>query len=92
MNLSYSRSNGVVTNSEGGFASSITSWALEMNPALPVRNESGDYIYENNLTTTNNVGNPVQDAYEAKNRNTSFRTQNKSFYHYHLILKYHSSA
>ena len=74
VNLSYSRSNGVVTNSEGGFASSITSWALEMNPALPVRNESGDYIYENNLTTTNNVGNPVQDAYEAKNRNTSFRT------------------
>ena len=28
VNLSYSRSNGVVTNSEGGFASSITSWAL----------------------------------------------------------------
>jgi TonB-linked SusC/RagA family outer membrane protein len=74
LNLSYSRSHGVVTNSEGGFASSITSWALEMNPALPVKQADGEYTYENNLTTTNNVGNPVQDAHEAKNRNTSFRT------------------
>ena len=77
-NLSYSRSNGVVTNSEGGFASSVTSWALEMNPALPVRDENGKYIYENN-TANPNVGNPVQDALEAKNRNTTFRTLANAF-------------
>lgn len=77
-NLSYSRSNGVVTNSEGGFASSITSWALEMNPGLPVKDESGKYIYENN-TNNPNVGNPVQDAREAKNRNTTFRTLANAF-------------
>lgn len=77
-NLSYSRSNGVVTNSEGGFASSITSWALEMNPALPVRDDNGKYIYENN-TGNPNVGNPVQDAMEAQNRNTTFRTLANAF-------------
>ena len=74
VNMSYSRSNGVVTNSEGGFASSITSWALEMNPALPVKDTEGNYTYENNLSKANNVGNPVQDAHEAKNRSTAFRT------------------
>lgn len=79
VNLSYSRSNGVVTNSEGGFASSITSWALEMNPALPVKDENGNYTYENNLSKANNVGNPVQDAYTAKNRSTSFRTLANAF-------------
>lgn len=91
LNLSYSRSHGVVTNSEGGFASSITSWALDMNPALPVRQENGEYTYENNLTTTNNVGNPVQDAHEAKNRNTSFRTLGNAYLQWtpikNLILK-----
>lgn len=77
-NLSYSRSNGVVTNAESGFASSVTSWALEMNPGLPVRDEEGNYTYENNLKSPN-VGNPVQDALEAKNRNTSFRTLANAF-------------
>lgn len=77
-NLSYSRSNGVVTNSEGGFASSVTSWALEMNPGLPVRGDDGKYTYENNMKKPN-VGNPVQDALEAKNRNTSFRTLANAF-------------
>lgn len=80
-NLSYSRSNGVVTNSEGGFASSVTSWALEMNPGLPVKDEDGNYIYENNMKSPN-VGNPVQDALEAKNRNTSFRTLINTFLEY----------
>ncbi len=77
-NMSYSRSNGVVTNSEGGFASSVTSWALEMNPGLPVKDEEGKYTYENNMKSPN-VGNPVQDALEAKNRNTSFRTLANAF-------------
>lgn len=77
-NLSYSRSNGVVTNSEGGFASSVTSWALEMNPALAVKDEKGKYIYQNN-TGNPNVGNPVQDALEARNRNTTFRTLANAF-------------
>lgn len=77
-NLSYSRSNGVVTNSESGFASSITSWALEMNPALPVKDEFGKYTYENNIANPN-VGNPVQDALEAVNRNTTFRTLANAF-------------
>ena len=80
-NLSYSRSNGVVTNAEGGFASSVTSWALEMNPGLPVRDSEGNYTYENNMKSPN-VGNPVQDALEAKNRNTSFRTLANAFLEY----------
>lgn len=89
-NSSYSRSHGVVTNSEGSFASSITSWALEMNPGLPVKDENGKYTYENNLANPN-VGNPVQDAYEAKNCNTTIRTINNIYLEYapikELILK-----
>lgn len=69
-NTTYSRSNGVVTNSEGAFASSITSWALEMNPSLPIKGDNGKYIYQNNTAETNNVGNPVQDALEAVNKAT----------------------
>lgn len=88
-NLSYSQSHGVVTNSEGGFASSITSWALEMNPALGVYT-NGEYTYENNLSSPN-VGNPVQDAYEAKNTNTTFRTLDNAYLQWSpiagLILK-----
>lgn len=63
VNLSHNQSNGSVTNYEGAFASSITSWALEMNPGLPVYNEDGSYVYENN-TSNPAVGNPVQDANE----------------------------
>lgn len=83
-NLNYSKSNGVVTNSEGGFASSVTSWALEMNPALPVKDADGNYTYENN-TATPNVGNPVQDALEAQNKNTTFRLLANAFLEYKPI-------
>ena len=72
LNVSHSSSNGVVTNSEGAFASSITSWALEMNPALPVRQADGSYVYENN-TSNPAVGNPVQDANEFKQLNKTAR-------------------
>ncbi len=78
-NTTYSRSNGVVTNSEGAFASSITSWALEMNPGLPVKDEDGNYTYENNTSQTANVGNPVQDAYEAMNKTTALSTLVNSY-------------
>ena len=69
MNITYSQSNGVVTNYEGAIASSITSWALEMNPGLPVKNPDGTYVYENN-TSKPAVGNPVEDAntYEQLNK------------------------
>lgn len=69
MNITYSQSNGVVTNYESAIPSSITSWALEMNPGLPVRNPDGTYVYENNLSKPA-VGNPIQDAntYEQLNK------------------------
>lgn len=73
-NTTYNQSNGVVTNSEGAFSSSITSWALEMNPALRVKDDNGKYIYENNTSPTSNVGNPVQDAREALNRSKALST------------------
>jgi TonB-linked SusC/RagA family outer membrane protein len=71
-NISYSGSHGVVTNTESALASSITSWALEMNPGLPVKNPDGTYVYENN-TSTPAVGNPVQDAYEHQQLTKSAR-------------------
>lgn len=73
-NTTYSRSNGVVTNAESAFASSITSWALQMNPALPVRDDKGKYTYENNSSLSSKVGNPVQDANEAVNKTKALST------------------
>lgn len=78
MNISYSQSNGVVTNYESAFASSITSWALEMNPGLPVRNPDGTYVYENN-TSNPAVGNPVQDADMYEQLNKSLRITGNLF-------------
>jgi TonB-linked SusC/RagA family outer membrane protein len=72
VNISYIGSHGVVTNTEGAFASSITSWALEMNPGLPVKNPDGTYVYENN-TSKPAVGNPVQDANEYQQLTKSAR-------------------
>jgi len=72
-NSTFSRSHGVVTNSEGAYPSSIVSWALDMNPALAVFDKVGNYTYENNTARANNIGNPVQDAYESKNRNTALK-------------------
>src|SRR5690606_9332172 len=46
--------------------------ALEMNPALPVRQADGSYVYENN-TSNPAVGNPVQDANEFKQLNKTAR-------------------
>ena len=71
-NISYNVTNGVVTDTEGAFASSITSWALEMNPALPVHKADGTYVYENN-TSNPAVGNPVQDALENKHLTKALR-------------------
>jgi TonB-linked SusC/RagA family outer membrane protein len=72
VNVSYNGSHGVVTNTESAFASSITSWALEMNPGLPVRKPDGTYVYENN-TSKPAVGNPVQDAHEYQQLTKSAR-------------------
>jgi TonB-linked SusC/RagA family outer membrane protein len=72
MNITYSQSNGIVTNYESAIASSITSWALEMNPGLPVKNPDGTYVYENNSSNPA-VGNPVEDAYSYEQLNKSLR-------------------
>lgn len=72
MNITYSQSSGVVTNYEGAIASSITSWALEMNPGLPVRNPDGTYLYENNISSPA-IGNPVEDANRYEQLNKTLR-------------------
>lgn len=73
-NVNYTRSvsDGVITDEEGGTPSSITSWALAMNPALSPYTEEGDYLYENN-TNTPATGNPVADALENENKTTTSR-------------------
>lgn len=73
LNLNRSILDGVVTDSEGAVASSVTSWALEFNPGLPVRDPAtGEYTYENN-TSTPGVGNPVADALETQQFTKSSR-------------------
>ena len=60
-NVSRSKLQGTVTDAEGAIPSSVTSWALSFNPGLPVRDENGDYVFENN-TSQPSIGNPVEDA------------------------------
>lgn len=74
-NLGYSM---VETTGYGNAATalSLTSMAMDMNPALGVYDESGNYIYRNNLASSNGVygGNPVATAKKAdmKNRQNRF--------------------
>ncbi len=72
INLNRGTLNGVVTGDEGAFASSVTSWALEFNPGLSVYESNGEYVYENNIQEPS-VGNPVADAKENKQVNTTNR-------------------
>ena len=67
ININRSVLDGVITDSELAIASSVTSWALEFNPGLPVYNADGEYTYENN-TSNPAVGNPVADAQETQQK------------------------
>ena len=53
----------------------LMSLAYDMNPALPVRDENGDYIFRNNLSSSTGVygGNPVATAYESDMENKQNR-------------------
>lgn len=53
----------------------LMSLAYDMNPALPVYDENGNYTYRNNLDSSTGVygGNPVQTAYEADMENRQNR-------------------
>lgn len=56
-------------------ALNLMSLAYDMNPALPVYDENGNYTYRNNLDSSTGVygGNPVQTAYEADMENRQNR-------------------
>ncbi|MEO9802494.1 MAG: TonB-dependent receptor [Reichenbachiella sp.] len=72
LNLNRSVLEGVVTDSESAIPSSVTSWALEFNPGLPVIDEDGNFTYKNN-TNSPPVGNPVADAKSTDQQSKSTR-------------------
>jgi len=72
LNLTRSTLQGTITDFELAIPSSVTTWALEFNPGLPVFNSDGDYIYQNN-TSQPSVGNPVADALETQQKSKSTR-------------------
>jgi len=78
LNLNRSVMDGVVTDAEAATASSITSWALEFNPGLPLYNDDGEYTYENN-TSRPAVGNPVADALQTEQYNKSNRVLGSAY-------------
>ncbi|SMO89027.1 SusC/RagA family TonB-linked outer membrane protein [Gracilimonas mengyeensis] len=83
LNLNRSTMDGVVTDAEAAIASSVTSWALEFNPGLPVYNEDGEYVYENN-TSRPPVGNPVADARETEQLNKSTRFMGTAYANWNI--------
>lgn len=83
LNINQSQMDGVVTDMEAAIPSSVTSWALEFNPGLPVYDDSGDYIYENN-TSRPAVGNPVADALETQQINKASRIIGSSYLQWNI--------
>lgn len=78
--LGYSQ---VETTGYGNAASSLSlvSMAMDMNPALPVYDQNGNYIYRNNLSSSNGVygGNPVATAKKADMKNRQNRLTGNIF-------------
>lgn len=93
ININRSVLDGVITDSELAIASSVTSWALEFNPGLPVYNADGEYTYENN-TSNPAVGNPVADAQETQQKNNSTRLIGNTFLSWNInkALQFKSSV
>lgn len=71
-NITRSKLQGTVTDSEGAIPSSVTSWALSFNPGLPLIDDNGDPTFENN-TAQPSVGNPVEDALKTQQETISTR-------------------
>ncbi len=92
INLNRNVIEGVITDSESGISSSITSWALEFNPGLPVYDENGKYTYSNN-TSNPPVGNPVEDAHRTEQLKSSTRILGNIFLEWNIIegLSFRSS-
>lgn len=92
LNLTRSTLHGVVTDSEGGIPSSVTSWALAFNPGLPVYGADGEYTFENN-TAQPAVGNPVADINSTKQVSNSTRLLGNLFVTWDIVkdLQFKSS-
>lgn len=84
LNMNRSAMDGVITDAEAAIASSVTSWALEFNPGLPVYDNEGNYTYENN-TSRPAVGNPVADAKETDQLNKSSRVLGNTYLRWNII-------
>jgi len=84
INLNRNTLNGVITNLESAIPSSITSWALEFNPGLPVFDENGNYTYNNN-TSNPPVGNPVEDAVRTDQLSQSTRITGNLYLEWEII-------
>ncbi len=84
INLSRNILNGVITNAESAIPSSVTSWALEFNPGLPVFDENGDYTFSNN-TSNPPVGNPVEDALRTDQLTKSTRISGNVYLEWEII-------
>ena len=84
INLNRNVLEGVITDSESGMSSSVTSWALEFNPGLSVYDDNGNYTYSNN-TSNPPVGNPVEDANRTEQLKTSTRILGNIFVEWNIM-------
>ncbi len=84
--ISFGTSVGYTQSQSSGYGHtasylSLMSMAYDMNPAVPVRDENGEYTYRNNLSSsTGNIGgNPVATAYETDMVNKQNRVTGNIF-------------
>ncbi len=76
-----------LVNTAGGSSGSVILDALRFNPALPVRDASGQYTYQNgpNPYADNNIGNPVAYAENVNNKFANLRGLMNAFGEYEII-------
>jgi len=93
--LTRSWDNQALVNTAGGSAGGVILDALRINPAVPVRNEFGEYTFDNApLGYVSTLGNPVAYAERSKNQFGALRSLLNAFGEYEFLpqLKLRISA
>jgi TonB-linked SusC/RagA family outer membrane protein len=77
-------------NSNGGSTSGTILDALRFNPALPIRDSTGNYTFQNGpLPYTDQMGNPVAQATQNTDRQNDIRILANAFVEYEPITGLH---
>ena len=93
--FAFSSENDALVNTNGGAAGGVTYDALRFNPAIPVKDSTGNYTYTSGPNPyVDLVGNPVIYARSTTNKTNNYRSLINAFLEYEFIkgLKFKTLA